>query len=320
MTASTLRFVIVATSYDECSGGAIALHRLCALIRDCGVAATIWPIGRPVRRAGMLFGCDPKILRWTLSQWVAGGFSTCSEFRTPLATDSDLEDAVVVYPEIVAGNPLGVEQVVRWLLHRPGFHTKRIEFGPHDLCFHFQEAFRDPTLGLPEGGLLQTVYVRHDIFRNPGTASRSGVCYMRRKAQSRDMSQLPSDAECLDGKSLREIAQAFARCERFVSYDPYTMYSRYAAISGCLSIVVPQPGVSKEQWRPEERLRYGVAYGFDDVNWALDTQDRALSALKDQEREANETVQRFIARCEEYFASRRQTRCLSFPTSTTLLK
>lgn len=301
MTASKLRFVVVATSYDEISGGAIALHRLCALIRANGVSATIWPIGRPSRRSNGLLLYHAKMVRWAVSQWVGGRFATCPQFETPLARDEDLLDAIVVYPEIVAGNPLGANRVVRWLLHRPGFHTNRIEFGPHDLSFHFQEAFRDPTLGLPEGGLLQTVYVRDDVFKHPGLASRSGTCYMMRKAEGRTDVELPREAECLDGKNLREIAEAFSRCERFICYDPYTMYSRYAAMCGCLSIVVPQPGVMKDQWRPEQHLRYGIAYGLDDIEWAVATQDKVYEVLKAQELQAERTVREFLTRCATYF-------------------
>ena len=57
------------------------------------------------------------------------------------------------------------------------------------------------------------------------------------------------------------------------------MYSRYAALCGCIPIVVPIEGVSKQEWHPEKELRYGIAYGSGDVEWALQTREEPRARL-----------------------------------------
>ena len=79
------------------------------------------------------------------------------------------------------------------------------------------------------------------------------------------------------------------------------MYSHFAALCGCDSIVVPVDGVSKEEWYPDPADRYGLAYGFDDVGEARRTRPLLLPHMKRQESEANDSVGAFIAKCERYF-------------------
>ena len=45
----------------------------------------------------------------------------------------DLSDLIVIYPEIVFGNPLGAKNVVRWFLHNPGFFSGKIYYGQNTL-------------------------------------------------------------------------------------------------------------------------------------------------------------------------------------------
>ena len=73
----------------------------------------------------------------------------------------------------------------------------------------------------------------------------------------------------IDGLSHEEIADIFNRCSVFYSYDEATFYSQYAAICGCLSVVVPGLYSSREEWVASHPIaRYGVAYGLDDLDHA----------------------------------------------------
>ena len=80
------------------------------------------------------------------------------------------------------------------------------------------------------------------------------------------------------------------------------MYSNYAAMCGCISIVVPDPGVDKNKWQPTEDLRLGVAYGFDDIEWAKKTASKVGEFLKNQEMEKNKSIFNFVETCNEYFS------------------
>lgn len=96
-TSSPVRFAFVAPDYSPLSGGIIALHRLCDRLNMLGHDAAIWSMNTGV----------------TNPQW-----------NTPVLTSpEELADRVLVYPEIISGNPLGAKRVVRWLLNRPGHLT-----------------------------------------------------------------------------------------------------------------------------------------------------------------------------------------------------
>lgn len=293
------KYIIYADSFDENVGGIIAMHRLCDLLNQAGEQALIWPRVRPLfdwRQPLRSLNRQRQYRRW-LSRHQ---FHALPIFNTPLASPDDLVEAVVVYGEMIDGNPLRARHVVRWLLHRPGFHTGRIHYGADDRYFFYQQAFNDPALNPDADNLLRTMFVRDDIYRHDNHGPRQGSCHLIRKGKGRPFVH-EADSILLDGMSHAEMAAVFNRVRCCISYDTYTMYSLYAAMCGCISIVVPEEGVSKEQWYPDERDRYGMAYGMDDIEHAERTGPLVLPRLKEQEDEANRSVRHFIARCEQYF-------------------
>ncbi len=119
------RFVVAAPDYSERSGGIVALHRLCDRLALLGYEAEIWPLG--------------------------GVGRTNPDWQTPVSLHPAVDEAVVVYPETVSGNPLGAPHVVRWLLNRPGrVNGLPMAEGADDLLVAFNRAIAAlPVLTLP---------------------------------------------------------------------------------------------------------------------------------------------------------------------------
>ncbi|MFL6663680.1 MAG: hypothetical protein ACJ8G7_16030 [Rhizobacter sp.] len=294
-------FIVFADSFNENNGGVIALHRLCDVLNRGGQRALLWPSRLPLHDPAHPWASAWAFWRWHRRAW-RRPYKTCPGFDTPLAKTADLPGAIVIYPEIVHGNPLRAAHVVRWLLHKPGFHKGRFEYGAGDRFFFYQKAFDDPALN-PDGGdnLLKTLYVRDDVYRELNTGPRHGTCYILRKGKGRPIVHDLAGSVLVDKMSHAERAAVFNRVQACISYDTYTMYSHFAALCGCDSIVVPEPGVSKEQWYPDPADRYGLAYGFDGIEEARRSRPLLLPHLKAQETRANDSVKAFVAKCEGYF-------------------
>ena len=107
----------------------------------------------------------------------------------------------------------------------------------------------------------------------------------------------------IDGKSHAEVAQIFAKVERFISYDPLTAYSRFAVLSGCVSIVIPDPDISVDQWYPNEKDRWGIAYGLSDsmLAEAKETSHLVGRQIEQEEEKCKEDITRFLRNVDRYF-------------------
>ena len=88
-----------------------------------------------------------------------------------------------------------------------------------------------------------------------------------------------------------------------ISYDTQTSYSKIAAICGCISIVVPEEGKSRRDYISTNEKCYGVAYGYskEEINFSLETQEKALQFYKDLNEKSMNQIKSFVKKCEEYF-------------------
>ena len=294
-----MKFVIWAPSFDDRSGGTIALHLLCQKLSDLGEQAMLWPLDRPMLQPWRSLRPYINWLGYTLERRHRR-FSH-GPFATRLAQPQDVRDAMVVYPEVVSGNPLRARHVVRWLLHRPGFHTGEAAHGADDLMFLYQDAFHDPAAGAPPERLTLTWW--NAAYADRGSNERSGSAYLLKKGKGRPIQHDLTDSVLVDDLSHADRAAVFNRVRCFYTYDPYTLYSRYAAICGCIPVIVPEPGLSREAWVAREEERYGLAYGVDDVDWAIATRPLLLQRIADEQAEEDAMLRRFVARCRERFGA-----------------
>lgn len=295
-SASGLRYIVNAPSFDPDSGGTIFMHELVHALNELGETAYLWPMARIFKR-GWIMRC----VDWFQPQ----PYRVNPELNTPLATKHDLkaDNAVVIYPEIVLGNPLKVRHVVRWLLYKPGDqHPYR--FTENEMFFRVFEKADLPELtgGAPDLFL----YKVNRSYRNAHRPDRNGVCYTVRKGHRKPRIAETEDPEAIDidGMSHEEINDVFNRCEVFYSYDEATMYSQFAVICGCLSVVIPGEHKNRKDWMRENELgRYGIAYGLDpeELAHARATQEQLVEFLKQKEQAGLETVKRFARLTKERF-------------------
>jgi len=304
MEDKKLKFVVYAPPFDENSGGRIALHRLCDLLNQNGEEAYMYievrmPLINDHKSLLMKILYPLRFAKYLFLKYVYNAYGINKSLKTPkvdFSTIKNNSNTVVIYPEIVSGNPLNGKNVVRWLLHKPGFHTGEINYGKNDIYFFYQVIFNDPTLNPYDDHLLTVLWFRDDIYKQTNFGKRKGTCYMVRKGKNRKIVHDAEDSNLLDGKSHEEVAKAMNECEYFISYDMETMYSQYAVLCGCKSIVIPKEGVSKDEWQPKKEFQYGIAYGFDDIDEASKTKHLVYDVLKKIESESNQSVKNFITK------------------------
>jgi hypothetical protein len=286
----SLRYLVVAPPYDPNSGGSIFLHELVHALRSLGADAALWPWNRrPVGSAAHL----RAILQRPSLLWREPPFALAPGRDTPLAPlHEQVGDSIVVYPEVVLGNPLGARNVVRWLLYRPGLRDP-YKFEPGEMFFRAGEMSDLPDLtgGAPDLFLWRV----NPAYRDQQAPDRKGACYLLRKGADKPRIAETRDAIQIDGLSHEEIAAIFNRCDTFYSYDEASFYSQYAALCGCLSVVVPGLYSSRAEWVAQHPLaRYGVAYGLDDLDHAKATRHRVTDLLQEKEAAGLETVRSFL--------------------------
>lgn len=303
------KYIIYAPPYDETGGGAIALHKLCHNLNEIGRSAFLLPLTKPrhaiARRAFHYLAYHFPVLRTLMGK----GFKTNTSLNTrllPFGFDLRPDHTITVYPEIIAGNPLGANHVVRWFLHKPGYHTGIAEFGSNEFHIDFNHFLKNYVAKSNNHLSASSLFVIHfpfDKYNLDGamlSSERQGSAYCVRKGEVDNSVDL-TDAICIDGMSHFEASAVLKKVKYFYSFDLYTAYSHFAALCGAISFVIPPPGVTKGDWHPEGADRYGIGFGTDEESWAISTQNLVLPSMKEREHGSLDHVRRFVEEVEDYF-------------------
>lgn len=273
------KFIIYAPPYDENSGGSIALHKLCHLLNIFGREAFIYPYLSSFEMNVSNISNFNKLKLQIINQIKsAENFITNINFTTPVIfpnpDDFASDEMIVIYPEITEGNPLKAKNVVRWLLHTPGFHTSKTFFCNNELYFlhgeNIRNGFNHPFSQI-SNTILDILHIPTELYKNKNNTNKKGIAYCLRKNKNPHYIHDLENSICIDGKSHLEISKIFDQCKTFISYDPYTLYSTLAVISGCDSIVAPQKDKRISDVYPDLSLMNGIAYGFEDLARAQTT-------------------------------------------------
>jgi hypothetical protein len=202
---------------------------------------------------------------------------------------------IVVYPEVIYGNPFGSKTIVRWILNTPGVAGGDGVFGNEDKIYLWSSMYSvDSKYKI--SGFLTAFDFHLDLFVDKGL-SRSGTCYVVRKGWGKKLNQHPADAVCIDDYFDRGgnkwLAEVFNQYKTFISYDHCTQLSVCAALCGCESVVIPEEGLSREGWKKANGLfSQAIRYGLDDQ---LDSsRDSLRENLKTMELESIQQTKDFV--------------------------
>lgn len=302
-----LRFFIMACSYNANVGGTVVLHRLCHELNQLGFEAQMIPFRRSfdIRKNNLIISLL-KLLKDYLIRRIP--YKTNSNLNTPICKNKiNFSDAnlVVIYPENISGNPLNARNIVRWLLHHPGYHEGEYLYGLNELYFRYHSGIKIPydLVASTSSLVLKVVHYPIEFYNKKNLSSdRCGTAYSIRKGAGKRLVHKLTDSILIDGKSHREISEIFKRVETFISYDTRSAYSTFAVLCGCNSVIVPDEGEDIDDWLPSLKDRIGLAYGFDMLEIAKLGHGKLEERVYEEIAGNRAVVENFIAIVQEKFA------------------
>jgi hypothetical protein len=246
-------YYIVAPSYIGTSAGVRALHLLCHSLNVSGRSAYLLP--------------DPDSVRLP--------FRTHPELLTPCVTEDlvrwhlkQKKLPIVVYSEVISGNPYGAACVVRYVMNFPGLLGGDKSYAEDELCFGYSKSLAAAS-GFPENVLFLPAMETRIFKPPPSLQRRSGACFYADKYQKVHGGKLSDITwNCVEitrdepgSQTPEQIAALFQRSELFFTYEN-TLLATEAVLCGCPAVFIPNPYL-REIISVNELGMDGYAWGTD---------------------------------------------------------
>ena len=182
-------------------------------------------------------------------------------------------------------------------------------WGEHDEVFSYGQ--QENMLKGVEAKTLNLIAMDMQLghFKNENQTDRKGYCHLFHKHTSPDAKTFLSEINSTDLSNWKEygypkyLNEEFNKHEYFICYDQLSFWPQIAALCGCKVIIMnvkDNPNAyydyntTSEEYRLENPLKkYGVAFGFDDLQHAIDTQHLVEDHLKEMDKQNLETVKEF---------------------------
>lgn len=221
------RFLIVTPNFTHRSAGVRALFRLCHHLNCTGYPSAVIPIpGKSID---------------DYSPWNVFGYK------------GEIDNAVVIYPEIISGNPYDAEKVVRWVLNEPGLLGGEKYYADNEIVFVYDPqkiniantAIKTP-IGLER--VLWVGVVDPSVIYPDDKVEKTIDCSFYNKGHYLS-TQFPLDPS-LGVKRIKDITpdadslgNVLRQTRTLYSYDHYSNILREAVICGCEVRVIDSKGI-----------------------------------------------------------------------------
>ena len=291
--------------YENClTGGIVAMHYLAYLLAKEGHNVYIF--------------CKPEyphenihsIKSWRTQRFKGEGInSEEGEARAWENFSYNHKNTVSIYDQDINGNWFGTDNVVRWLVYTA---DKRIinTWGKDDSIFSYGQQ-KEMLKGIDQKTINLIAMDMHlDKFNNKNK-KRKGFCYLFHKHTSPNAKEFLRELDANDLSNWKKIPnycnylnEEFNKHEYFICYDQLSFWPQIAALCGCKVIVMnvkDNPStyydykITPQKYRLENPLKkYGVAFGFDDLQHAINTQHLVEDHLIEMNKQNINTVKSFI--------------------------
>ncbi len=281
-------FYIVTPNYTHTSAGIKALHLLCHWLNRTGERAYILAYG----------GSDTVVHPDWLTPLLQPPMVEAHERRQGLTP-------IVVYPEVVAGNPLNARCVLRYALNYPGLLGGDKVYAPDELVFgHSQRIAAVVSSTTP---VLHMPLVDRSIFCPGKPRLRKGAAFYAfkyRDIHGQQVFGVPEGAIEItkgraDSQTPQQIAEILRSVETFYTFEDTAM-SMEAILCGCPAVLMPNPYLQ----RSSSDLEYGddgIALGNapEEIERARDTVLAAQFKYQERVDEFFVQLKAFVAIAQE---------------------
>jgi hypothetical protein len=169
---------------------------------------------------------------------------------------SHVGDCIVVYPEIICGNPVGAKNVVRYVLNTPGNNGAGDTFySDSELVFVYNRQLMAPAQAatsqvIDDSRLLEISVIEPWLFRsNPEVKKVHDVALWIGKGYAKAQKNLDKINAYLEGKNVVQItydtpstreglALLFQSCHEFLTTDDFTAMIAEAMLCDCKVMVM----------------------------------------------------------------------------------
>lgn len=147
------KIFIVAPPYSEKSAGIVALHELCDSLNGKGYDAYIILLIIDGSNSKLILEDNPKFFNHSLQRK--------SIRKLDIKNIIELNNEIVIYPEIISGNPLGFKYVARYFLNSEGtISGNRTNQKNSDYIISWDERFH------PKANFILNKYPHSNLIKN----------------------------------------------------------------------------------------------------------------------------------------------------------
>lgn len=269
------KFLIVTPAYTGKSAGIVVMHQLCHDLNALGYPAAI--VLSDVK--DVTYSNNSKYFGPNLNYYALNGEAELQKF---------IQEGIVVYPEIVKGNPLNAQKVVRYILNTEGFVAQnQMHESPHDFILSYSPVYRKD----PHAFLTKIPY--NPLFNAentlPALERTLDVTYVGKGNTYGECFTVPNSLEVtrIYPKAKQELALVLRNTRYFFTWDYRSAVITEAILCGAIPVFMsPAPFASFDELDDHDLAKHlRTSCQIEGDNVTVNVPENALKVIEAHKKE-----------------------------------